>query len=107
MRSLGDNITFNNYPVFYTIKDGDVIIKCKGVYLSYNRYLKWKKDITKNILGYNKEGKECKIIERNGIVQISCLKDTLENLNKLELIVKQILRNDKSSNNKNEKTKKH
>lgn len=86
---------FNGYSVkLFKTKEGSYFIKCKNVFFAYSDYLSYLKNPSKTTLGYNLEGKPCKIKNVNGLVTVGCLKDTEDNFKRIVKQVKTIIQND-------------
>lgn len=88
------NLDFAGYPVFFLKHEGSYYVECKKVLLAYDDYLLYLKDPSKDVLGYNIEGKPCKVKHYNGTTTIGCLKDTTEKFNLIIKSVKILIKND-------------
>ena len=68
-------------------------IFCKKVIILVEDFLKWEETPVQNTkIGFGLNNlKDAKIIERHGIIKISCLSDSRENVNKLKREIKQVI----------------
>ena len=89
------NEKFAGHKVYLIKNNNKIYIKCKKVFLEYDRYLNWKKNIQDNTLGYNLKGVGCNIVEYNDIVEIGCLKDTKAQFKKILKSINKIKRQKK------------
>lgn len=89
-------IDFAGYPVSVLKHKGSYYVECKKVAFLYDDYLLYLEDPTKDVLGYNLQGKPCQIRHRDGTTTIGCLKDTTEKFNSIITNVKKTIRHDKT-----------
>lgn len=89
------NTDFAGYPVFLLKHEGSYYVECKKVLFHYDDYLIYLEDPTKDLLGYNLQGKPCRIRAFNSQTSIGCLKDTTEKFKSIVKQVKTIIRHDK------------
>jgi|SRR5210317_1231442 len=89
---VGKQCNLAGYPIELFCENNDYFLECKDTVISIEKYLIWKEDPKLNIIGIGKKTKKnCKIININGLIKISCLSTTISNLKILEKnILKQV-----------------
>lgn len=91
-------LDFAGHPVTFYKKGGEYFFLCKGVHIPYSYYTRWKENPSKDSVGFNEEGVECKIrIINNQIVRIGCLRDTKLKFLKIIININKYIRDDKNN----------
>lgn len=84
----GENLSIGSWPVelYYNRFLDDYIIKCKGVYITYEKFKEWREtgEDPKLVVGVNEEKVPVRIEKIENFYKIACLTVSASKLNKLE-----------------------